>query len=120
MRLPLVISLVAAFALSACGERARLSVANGTGPSPQLPEPRPTLVPTVKIATLTGWAAGETPVPAPGLKISAFAADLDHPRWLVVLPNNDVLVAETSTPKPHDEGTGIRGWIMQLVMGLVG
>jgi glucose/arabinose dehydrogenase len=49
---------------------------------------------TLKMPAARGWAAGQTPVAAPGLKVNAFATDLDHPRWIEVLPNGDVLVAE--------------------------
>jgi len=59
-----------------------------------LPPPNETLIPTVHIAPATGWAAGATPTPAPGLAVNAFASGLDHPRWIYVLPNGDVLVAE--------------------------
>jgi glucose/arabinose dehydrogenase len=116
----LISLLAAALALAACGDTARLSVTDGTGPSPRLPEPQTSLVPTVKIARVKGWSEGETPVAAAGLRVNAFAEDLDHPRWLLVLPNRDVLVAETNAPTPHDEGSGVKGWIMRQVMGLVG
>jgi glucose/arabinose dehydrogenase len=58
-------------------------------------------VPTLKMPAARGWRPGQTPVPAPGLKVNAFATDLDHPRWIEVLPNGDVLVAEsTSLDRP--------------------
>ena len=51
--------------------------------------------------TARGWADGQTPVAAPGLKVNAFATGLKHPRWIHVLPNGDVLVAEaTQVPGP--------------------
>jgi glucose/arabinose dehydrogenase len=80
------------------------------------------LIPTVNIAPAKGWSAGEAPSPAPGLQVVAFARDLDHPRWLHVLPNGDVLVAETNKPaKPPDApGGGIRGWVMKKVMERAG
>ena len=55
-----------------------------------------------------------------GTRVAAFAADLDHPRWLYVLPNGDVLVAETNAPPKPDDGKGIKGWIMGLVMKRAG
>ena len=70
--------------LSACAESARLTVAQGTGPNPTLPQPASTLIPTVNIAPAKGWPAGVAPVPAAGLRVSAFASGLDHPRWLLV------------------------------------
>jgi glucose/arabinose dehydrogenase len=60
------------------------------------------------------------PIAASGLSVSAYAAGLDHPRWLYVLPNGDVLVAETNGPPRPEDGRGIRGWIYQLVQGWVG
>src|SRR5690606_3898353 len=89
-------------ALAACGETANLSVADGTGPNPTLPEPDKSLIPTVNIAPAIGWPQGVVPVAAPGTKVTAFAKNLDHPRWLYVLPNGDVLVAETNAP-PREE-----------------
>ena len=45
--------------------------------------------------TAQGWGRGQTPVAAPGLKVNAFATGLRHPRWIHVLPNGDVLIAES-------------------------
>ncbi|MGQ9367979.1 PQQ-dependent sugar dehydrogenase [Azospirillum sp. ST 5-10] len=109
-------ALCLAAALSGCGDRATLPVSAGIGPAPDLPPPRETLIPTVNIAPAAGWPPGAAPVAAPGLAVTAFAAGLDHPRWLLPLPNGDVLVAETNAPpRPEDRG-GITGWIMGLVM----
>lgn len=102
-----------ALGLSACHEVARLSVDDGTGPNPKLPEPRKTLVPTVEIAPAKGWPRGGKPNAASGLSVVAFADKLDHPRWLYVLPNGDVLVAETSAPPKPQDGKGIKGWFMK-------
>ncbi|MGH8494584.1 MAG: PQQ-dependent sugar dehydrogenase [Gammaproteobacteria bacterium] len=102
-------------ALSGCGEMATLPVEAGTGPDPELPPPNPSLIPTVNIAPATGWPAGEMPTPASGLSVSAFASDLEHPRWLYVLPNGDVLVAETNAPPRPEDARGIRGWYMKRV-----
>lgn len=113
-----VIALAAG--LAACGETSTLQVSDGTGPSPKLPEPNKTLIPTVNIAPAVGWAPGATPTAAPGTKVAAFAEDLDHPRWLYVLPNGDVLVAETNAPPKPDDSKGIRGWVMEKVMGRAG
>jgi len=67
------------------------------GSAPAIPPPRPQgNLPTLKMPTAQGWAAGQTPVTAPGLKVNAFARGLKHPRWINVLPNGDVLVAESS------------------------
>ena len=106
--------------VSGCGEMAKLSVAEGTGPRPTLPQPNKTLLPTVNIAPAKGWPNGATPVPASGLQVVAFATGLDHPRWMLVLPNGDVLVAESNAP-PKPEGTAtLKGWVMGLVMKRAG
>jgi glucose/arabinose dehydrogenase len=115
----LVVGL-ATFGLSACGEQAQLPASAGFGPNPVLPPPDETLIPTVNVAPATGWPAGAEPTPAPGLQVAAFAEDLDHPRWLYVLPNGDVLVAETNAPPRPEDSSGIRGWVMDLLMGRAG
>ncbi|MCY7388163.1 MAG: sorbosone dehydrogenase family protein [Burkholderiales bacterium] len=107
-------------ALAACGETAKLQVADGTGPQPVLPAPRQTLIPTVNIAPATGWPVGAMPQSPPGTRVTAFASGLDHPRWLFVLPNGDVLVAESNAPPKPEDGKGIKGWVMGLVMKRAG
>src|SRR5918999_387527 len=93
--------------LCGCGDTANLAVTQGVGPAPTLPEPTRTLLPTIQIAEAAGWPAGRTPTPAAGLQVNAFAVGLDHPRWIYVLPNGDVLVAETNKPPPPpDIGSG--------------
>src|SRR5688572_21057520 len=96
-----------ALALTACGEQARQSVEAGTGPAPTLLDPVKTLFPTVKVAEATGWPEGATPTPAAGLSVNEFAGGLEHPRWLFVLPNGDVLVAESDSPGTDKSGGGI-------------
>lgn len=107
-------------ALAACGEIATLPVSSGTGSNPTLPPPHKTLIPTVNIAPAQGWASGATPKSAPGTRVVAFAGGLDHPRWLHVLPNGDVLVAESNAPPKPEDGKGIKGWLMGLVMKRAG
>ena len=69
------------------------------GSTPAIPPARPQgNIPTLKMPTARGWSAGQTPTAAPGLKVNAFASGLDHPRWIEVLPNGDVLVAEAMSP----------------------
>ena len=97
-----------ALALTACGEQARQSVDAGTGPAPTLLDPVKTLFPTVKVADATGWPEGVTPTPAAGLSVNEFAGGLQHPRWLYVLPNGDVLVAESDSPAPTRAAAGSR------------
>ncbi|MFW5329882.1 PQQ-dependent sugar dehydrogenase [Hydrogenophaga sp. ZJX-1] len=109
----------ALLALGACAEPARFTVAEGSGNNPALPTPSRALIPTVNIAPARGWPADAMPIPARGLRVQAFARDLDHPRWLLVLPNGDVLVAESNAPPKADPPTGIQAWAKGLVMGLV-
>jgi glucose/arabinose dehydrogenase len=111
---------VLTFALAACGEVARLPISAGTGPQPTLPPPQQRLIPIVNIAPAKGWPAGGTPQAAPGTRVVAFASGLDHPRWLYVLPNGDVLVAETNSPPKPDDAKGIKGWLMGVVMERAG
>lgn len=106
--------------LSACGDVATLPVEAGIGGQPALPVPRPTLLPTVNVAPAVGWPAGATPLAGSGLRVAAFASGLDHPRWLHVLPNGDVLVAESNAPPKPDSEHGIKAWVMGLVMTRAG
>ena len=115
-----LVALAAATFLVACGDTAKLPVSAGTGPRPQLPAPQKDLIPTVNIAPATGWPQGGAPIAAPGLAVSAYATGLDHPRWLTVLPNGDVLVAETNAPPKPEDGKGIKGWVMKKVMARAG
>jgi glucose/arabinose dehydrogenase len=113
-------ALAALALLAACGDRATLSVREGTGPDPVLPAPNKTLLPTVNIAPAKGWPAGTTPQAAAGLRVTAFAGGLDHPRWLLVLPNGDVLVAESNAPPKPEGAKGIKDYVMALVMKRAG
>ena len=97
-----------------------LPLSAGTGPRPTLPAPHQTLIPTVNIAPAKGWPVGATPQAATAMRVVAFASGLDHPRWLYVLPNGDVLVAETNAPPKPDDGLGLKGWVMGLVMKRAG
>ena len=112
--------LCACLALVACGEMSRLPSGADTGPDPALPEPNSTLIPTVKIAPAKGWPVGVTPKAAAGTRVAAFATGLQHPRWVYVLPNGDVLVAETSAPERPAEGKGIKGRAMGYFMKKAG
>jgi glucose/arabinose dehydrogenase len=115
----LFIALSAA-GLVACGEIATLPVSQGTGPDPELPPPHLTLVPTVNVASATGWPAQAAPTPAPGTVVTRFAEGLAHPRWVFVLPNGDVLVAETAAPPKPEDGKGVKAWFTRLFMSKAG
>jgi len=106
--------------LAACTAPSALPETAGTGANPELPDPAHTLIPTAQIARAVGWQLAGTPSPAPGLAVSAFARGLDHPRWLYVLPNGDVLVAETNGPQEPGNSRGLKRRIMALVMKRAG
>ena len=89
-----------------------------TGPKPNITEGREQIFPTIKVAEVDRWKAGEAPIAAPGLIVERFAESLDHPRNMYVLPNGDVLVAETNSP-PREAG-GIEGFVMKWLMGKAG
>ncbi|HIG74672.1 MAG TPA: sorbosone dehydrogenase family protein [Bacteroidetes bacterium] len=112
--------LLAALALAACGDTARLSVDQGSGPDPVLPEPTTGLIPTVNFSTAVGWPEGAAPTPMPGTRVVAFARGLDHPRWMHVLPNGDVLVAETNKPPNPNRSGGIVASIQQSLIERAG
>jgi glucose/arabinose dehydrogenase len=109
-----------ALPLAACNEQATHTAGEDFGASPQLVEPVKSLIPTVNIATATGWPQGGKPTAASGMAVNAFATGLDHPRTLYVLPNGDVLVAETNAPPKPDDSKGVKGWVMKTVMGRAG
>ncbi|CBA17405.1 sorbosone dehydrogenase family protein [Xanthomonas albilineans] len=116
-----VVCSLAVALLAACGDTAKYSIEDGMGPDPVLPDPVKQMIPTVKIAEVKGWVDGAMPVPAAGLAVHAFARDLDHPRWLYVLPNGDVLVAETAAPPaPDTQGGGLRDKIQSAMMAKAG
>ncbi|SAL66228.1 glucose/sorbosone dehydrogenase-like protein [Caballeronia peredens] len=94
--------------------------AQGFGPDPTLPAPHKSMMPTVNIAPAKPWQQGEKPDAPAGFNVTAFAAGLEHPRWLATLPNGDVLVAESNAPEPHDENAGIKGFVMKKVQKRAG
>ena len=115
-----VLPLLATLMLAGCAGSLDPGPPNPQGTNPMLPAPQRSLLPTVNIARAVGWAADGLPRTANGLQVQALARDLNHPRWLLVLPNGDVLVAESNAPARPDDGAGLRGWIMKQVMALAG
>ena len=109
-----------ALMLAGCGDSSKLPDPQTHGANPTLPEPDRSLLPTVNIAKAVGWPQGETPTAATGLKVAAFATGLEHPRWVYVLPNGDVLVAESNAPERPAEGKGIKGHIYQWAQKYAG
>lgn len=124
LRQSIAIAVAGAVLASCAGASARNSSTGqtivGYGPNPTLPKPQHTLIPTVNIADAKGWPKDMRPRPATGLRVNAFAADLDHPRWLHVLPNGDVLVAESNAPAKHDEGFSLKKIFMSQAMKRAG
>jgi glucose/arabinose dehydrogenase len=106
--------------LAACAQTPEAPDPVGFGPAPVLPAPDASVIPTVNIAPATGWPANERPRAADGFTVSAFATGLDHPRWLLVLPNGDVLVAESNAPPRPEDRRGFKGWVMGLMMKRAG
>ena len=100
---------ITALALAGCGDNAHLPKEAGYGRHPTLPAPQKSLISFVHIAPAKGWKESGGPIAAPGLTLTAFARGLNHPRWLYVLPNGDVLVAETNAPPKPDDSKGIEG-----------
>jgi glucose/arabinose dehydrogenase len=114
--LPLLLLLV----LAGCGDHSILPPEADIGPAPRIVPPVNRTIPTVNIAPAIGWPDGETPMPAAGLAVPAFATGLDHPRNVLVLPNGDVLVAETAAPPKPDDSPGLVGFVMRRVMARAG
>src|SRR5512143_4322068 len=111
---PVAAAIAAFIIVTACGSPARLPVKAGMGVAPVLPPPKTALIPLVNVVAAKGWRTGEKPRAAKGLTVNAFATGLDHPRWLYVLPNGDVLVAETNAPVRPEDGKGVKGWFFKF------
>jgi glucose/arabinose dehydrogenase len=105
--------VVAGMWCGACGSASNQPVTQTTGANPALPPPQTSVVPVVNTVTAKGWAADQTPVPADGTTVTAFARGLDHPRWIYALPSGDVLVAETNAPDRPEDNKGLKGWFFK-------
>jgi glucose/arabinose dehydrogenase len=119
-------ALLGVASLSACAQQALTQQTNaagyapGFGPNPVLPEPERSLIPTINVAKAEAWPAGSRPTPAAGLAATAYASGLDHPRWLYVLPNGDVLVAESNKPQNAPKESGIKAKVQGLAQKKAG
>lgn len=119
-RLNTLLTCLALVALAACSAVAENSTSVGVGPNPELPAPKQSLIPTVHVAPAVGWPVGVTPMAATDLAVKSFARDLEHPRWLYLLPNGDVLVAETNAPEKPEDNKGFKAKIKGMVMKRAG
>jgi len=110
-----------ALPLSSCKDQQDTVTAEQSyGASPTLPAPQSSWLPTVNIAPAKGWPSGAKPAAASGMAVNAFATGLDHPRTVYVLPNGDVLVAESNAPPKPDDAKGVKGFIMKQVQKWAG
>jgi glucose/arabinose dehydrogenase len=129
------VGILAACVVGAIGAAAALEACSSVGPTdtapvaspetsvgttPTMPAPGKRLIPVVQIATAKGWPAMGKPTAAANIKVNAFAKDLVHPRWVYVLPNGDVLVAETNAPERPEDGKGIKGKVMKSMQAKAG
>ena len=114
-------SLITLVLLVGCNQgHSETGAGEDTGPTPVLAQPESALLPTVDIAPAVGWPAQGKPTAAPGFAVNAFANGLDHPRTVYVLPNGDVLVAETNAPPRPDDDKGLKGIVAKAVMKKAG
>jgi len=112
--------MLALLAVIAACSAMGMSDSRDMGLHPALPPPGSRLIPTIRVANAVGWPKGSRPAAASGMAVVAYASGLDHPRWLHVLPNGDVLVAETNAPDRPADGKGVKGWLMKRFMKRAG
>jgi len=110
------IAVITVFSLAGCSQVIEQPFSAGIGTQPALPAPQKKFIPTVNIAPAQGWPVNTKPQAAAGMQVNSFASGLDHPRWLYVLPNGDVLVAETNAPPRSENSKGVKGWWMGVIM----
>ncbi|MEP7311759.1 MAG: sorbosone dehydrogenase family protein [Pseudomonadota bacterium] len=120
MLLSVAMTVLGGCAIGEANHGPQPSPPSSIGGNPTLPSPQSTIIPTLRIAVAKGWPQGAHPVAAPNVAVNAYATGLAHPRWLYVLPNGDVLVAETNAPPKPDDGKGLKGKVMKKVMADAG
>ena len=115
---PLWPALAVTLAVTACTSPGSNDPFVGFGPNPQLPPPQTSLIPPIGVPDVVEWPAGVAPVAPPGFTVTRYAEKLQHPRWLLVLPNGDVLAAEAAGPpsKGGKTNSGIKGWVKKQLM----
>jgi glucose/arabinose dehydrogenase len=89
---------VSMLALAGCGDRTNVDPSSQIGANPTLPAAQNFLMPPMQVPDGVGWKGNGMPKVAEGLAIEKIASGLKHPRQLLVLPNNDVLVVEANGP----------------------
>ena len=114
----IILALAIMFLILTWGQDAKLSIAATTGPKPVISTQNSEFIPNIDVAPVDRWRDGAKPVAATGLAVGEFAAGLDHPRWMTVLPNGDVLVAESNSPPRKIKG--VADWVMGKLMGRAG
>jgi len=92
----------------------------GWGNKPLLTAPAPQRLPTIKPARAIGWDDTQGPIAPPGTRVTRYAQGLSHPRWLYVLPNGDILVAETDSPAPTKAQRSPVAWVKRNIMRFAG
>ncbi len=115
-----IVAVLLALPLASCAFGPSSSTDTGLGVSPSLPKPESRLIPMVNIAPVDSPPEGFLPNAPAGFAVTRFAGGLEHPRWIYILPNGDVLVAESDAPKQHDEGSGLLGCVRRQVMKVAG
>ena len=122
--LPGAAALVIALALTGCDDGGgQFDRSSQIGPNPVLPAPQQYLIPPIHVAKVIGWQAGEAPTAPPGMRVQAFARDLNHPRNVALLPNGDVLVVESQAPKSDPvtrPKSPIVSWVQKFATGQSG
>ncbi len=116
----IIAAILCLVVMTAAYAQPRQNTANEYGPAPDIGAPTSSWLPTVNFAKAKGWGEGGAPVGASGTAVAALARGLAHPRWLFVLPNGDVLVAEAEAPVRPDDMQGMMGMIGKLVMKMAG
>ena len=115
---PLWPALVVALAVAACTSAGSKDPFVGFGPNPSLPPPQTSLIPPIGVPDVVGWPVGAAPTPPPGFVVTRYAEGIEHVRWLLVLPNGDVLAAQAAGPPSQGNkmNRGIKGWFKKQLM----
>jgi glucose/arabinose dehydrogenase len=110
-----VLAVLCVALLFTFGRQAPSNNGDLVGADPPLPQPDKSLIPTINFSQPEPWPAGKQPVAPAGFKVTPYASGLDHPRWLYVLPNGDVLVAEASTVSREAKSIGetVQFWLQR-------